>query len=238
MSVTGIDAYAKTYTGAVGTTSYANTQAPTGETKSEKAAAESGATVQFSDAGKKALENSKETADKVVKTESAASKISAKVGKMSETERSNLVAKLQSVQEERQNQMMNLVRDLMGKQANTFAQSSDMWQFLASGKYTVDAATKAQAQADVSENGYYGVKQTSERMFEFAMALTGGDVEKMKDMQTAVEKGYKQAEKTWGGKLPDISRETLDATNKLFEDYYKEKEAATQKVNPMENLGL
>lgn len=232
----GIDAYSQSYAGAVGAAgSYTNTQAATGETKSEKAAAESGATVEFSEAGKKALEESQETTDKVVKTESAASTIASKVGKMSESERSNLVAKLQSDQEARQNQLMDMVQKLFSKQADTYGQSTDMWRFLASGKFTVDAETKAQAQADIAEDGYYGVKKTSERMFEFAMALTGGDVDKMKEMQSAVEKGYKQAEKTWGGNLPDISRQTLDATNQLFEDYYKEQEAAAQKVNPVEN---
>ncbi len=231
----GIDAYSQSYTGAVGT-SYANTQAATGETKSEKAAAESGATVQFSEEGKKALENSKEeSSDKVVKTESAASKIAAKTNKMTESERNNLVAKLQSDQEARHNQLMDMVHKLFNKQANTYGQSTDMWRFLAGGNFTVDAATKSQAQADIAEDGYYGVKKTSERMFEFAMALSGGDVDKMKELQSAVEKGYKQAEKTWGGNLPDISKQTLDATNQLFEDYYKEQEAATQKVNPIEN---
>ncbi len=231
----GIDAYSQPYTGAVGS-SYTNTQAATGETKSEKATAESGATVQFSEEGKKALENSKEeSGDKVVKTESAASKIAAKTNKMTESERNNLVAKLKADQEARQNQLMDMVHKLFNKQADTYGQSSDMWKFLASGKFTVDAATKTQAQADIAEDGYYGVKKTSERMFEFAMALTGGDVDKMKEMQSAVEKGYKQAEKTWGGNLPDISKQTLDATNQLFEDYYKEQEEAAQKVNPIEN---
>lgn len=231
----GIDAYSQPYTGAVGS-SYTNTQAATGETKSEKATAESGATVQFSEEGKKALENSKEeSGDKVVKTESAASKIAAKTNKMTESERNNLVAKLKSDQEARQNQLMDMVHKLFNKQADTYGQSSDMWKFLASGKFTVDAATKTQAQADIAEDGYYGVKKTSERMFEFAMALSGGDVDKMKEMQSAVEKGYKQAEKTWGGNLPDISKQTLDATNQLFEDYYKEQEEAAQKVNPIEN---
>lgn len=238
MGMTGIDAYGKSYAGAVGAVpSYTAAQTAGGGTKSEKVAAESGATVEFSDAGKKALENSKET-DKVIKTETAASQIASKVGKMSESERSDLVAKLKSDQEARQNQLMNMVQELFSKQANTFAQGNDMWKVLASGKFTVDAQTKAQAQADISEDGYYGVKKTSERMFEFAMALTGGDVDEMKKMQAAVEKGYKQAEKTWGGKLPDISKETLDATNKLFENYYKEQKEAAQKVNPMDNLGL
>ncbi|MEY8522853.1 hypothetical protein AALA90_07490 [Lachnospiraceae bacterium 38-10] len=230
----GIDAYSQSYTGAVGS-SYANTQASASGTKSGKASSESGATVELSDEGKKALESSKETGDKVVKTESAASKIAAKTNKMTDSQRSSLVAKMQADQEARQNQLMNMVQQLFNKQANSYGQSTDMWQFLASGKFTVDAATKSQAQADIAEDGYYGVKKTSERMFEFAMALSGGDVDKMKELQSAVEKGYKQAEKTWGGKLPDISKQTLDATNQLFEDYYKEQESASQKVNPIED---
>ena len=42
-------------------------------------------------------------------------------------------------------------------------------------------------------------------------------------MQAAFEKGFAQAEKTWGGKLPDISYQTKDAVSKKFEDYYKSK---------------
>ena len=95
-----------------------------------------------------------------------------------------------------------------------------MWKFLASGNFTVDAQTKAQAQADIAEDGYWGVKQTSERIFDFAKALSGGDMDKMKEMQAAFEKGFKQATKTWGKELPQISQDTRSAVNKLFEDFY------------------
>ena len=90
----------------------------------------------------------------------------------------------------------------------------------------MDAATKKQAQEDISEDGYYGVKQTSQRLFDFAKALAGDDVDKLKNMQSAIEKGYKKAEGTWGGELPQISKDTLDATNKLFDEYYKNAGAA------------
>ena len=92
---------------------------------------------------------------------------------------------------------------------------------------TVDAETKAKAQEDISEDGYYGVKQTSQRLFDFACALAGDDVDKMKEMQAAIEKGYKKAEKTWGKELPEICQQTLDATNKMFDDYYASKENTT-----------
>ena len=33
------------------------------------------------------------------------------------------------------------------------------------------------------------------------------------------------ATKAWGRELPSISKDTLDAANKLFDDYYKSKES-------------
>ena len=42
----------------------------------------------------------------------------------------------------------------------------------------------------------------------------------MKEMQAAVEKGFKQAEEAWGGNLPSICGDTKSAIGKLFDDYY------------------
>lgn len=133
-----------------------------------------------------------------------------------------LINKLKADADEHSKQLQNIVQQLMTKQGQTFGIANDMWQFLASGKFEVDAATKAQAQADVSEDGYWGVKQTSGRILDFATALTGGDPSKIEDMRKAFEKGYKQAEKTWGGELPEISKQTYDAVmagfDKMAED--------------------
>ena len=115
--------------------------------------------------------------------------------------------------------MTDLVHKMMSQQGVAIGKSDDMWRFLASGKFTVDPATKAQAQKDIADDGYWGVSQTSQRIFDFAKALTGGDGEKMEEMRKAFEKGFKMATNTWGQKLPDISQRTYDATEKLFDDY-------------------
>ena len=73
------------------------------------------------------------------------------INKMSKEERANLVSKLKEEQNAREAQLMNLVSDMLGKQGKTFAIANDKWKFLASGDYEVDAATKAQAQADIAE---------------------------------------------------------------------------------------
>lgn len=148
------------------------------------------------------------------------------INKKSQADRTALVDQLKADMESRKSQLIDLVHKTLSGQIDSFGKASDensIWRTLASGKFTVDAATKAQAQKDISEDGYWGVKQTSQRLFDFASALAGDDVDKMKEMQAAMEKGYKQATKTWGRELPSISKETIDAANKLFEDYYNSK---------------
>ena len=152
------------------------------------------------------------------------SKDTAVTGKMSDSERSALV---QSLKDDLNNQMSrftNMMTQMFQKQGITanLSQGNDFWKFMASGNYSVDAKTKADAQAAISEDGYWGVSQTSQRIFDFAAALAGDDVEKMEQYQKAVEKGFSQAEDAWGGSLPSICGDTKSAINKLFDDYYAE----------------
>ena len=103
----------------------------------------------------------------------------------------------------------------------------DMWKKLANGEFTADADTIAQAKEDISDNGYWGVSQTSDRIYDFAMALSGGDEEKMQKMKEAVEKGFKEATKSWGKDLPDISSRTYDAVMKKFDDFFNKNTTAS-----------
>ncbi len=153
-----------------------------------------------------------------------------KINKMSAADREKVVSQLKSAAEERQQQLVSLVQKTLSGQVSTYgkATGNDIWKTLASGNFTVDPTTKAQAQKDISEDGYWGVKQTSQRLFDFASVLAGDDVEKMKEMQAAMEKGFKMATKAWGKELPGICSETMSAANKLFEDYYKSKESVTE----------
>lgn len=130
----------------------------------------------------------------------------------------NLIQKLKADADARTAQLRSLVEQMMSKQTNAYGQANDIWKFLASGNYTVDPATKAQAQADIAEDGYWGVEATSSRIIDFATALTGGDPDKIEEMREAFKKGYAMAEKKWGGELPDISKRTYDAVMKKFDE--------------------
>ena len=145
----------------------------------------------------------------------------ANITKMNQSDRASLVNSLKADLDNQMNRFTNMMVQTFQKQGITAAAgSNDFWRMMASGNFTVDAKTKADAQAAISENGYWGVSQTSQRIFDFAQALAGDDVEKMKEMQAAVEKGFKQAGEAWGGDLPSICGDTHTAVNKLFDDYY------------------
>ena len=143
--------------------------------------------------------------------------------KMSDSERASLVQSLKADLDNQMARFTNMMTQMFQKQGITgvSAQGDDMWRKIASGNFTVDAQTKAEAQQAISEDGYWGVKQTSQRIFDFAYALAGDDPEKMKKMQAAVEKGFEQATKSWGGKLPSITDETHSAIGDLFDSYYE-----------------
>ena len=127
-----------------------------------------------------------------------------------------LIDKLKADADARVSQLRGIVEKMMTKQGAAIGQADDMWKFLASGKYTVSAEVKAQAQKDIAEDGYWGVAQTSDRILDFAKALSGNDPEKADELLEAFKKGFKQATGAWGKDLPDISKRTYDAVVEKF----------------------
>ena len=121
------------------------------------------------------------------------------------------IARLKADVDARKAQLMDLVQKMINGQGLAQNKADSIWTLLREGKLNPDAATREQAIKDISEDGYWGVNQTSQRILDFAKALTGGDPKKIDEMQRAFEKGFKMAEKTWGGKLPEISQKTFEA---------------------------
>ncbi len=207
---------------------YQNVQATTGYTSvnaNKTAAADKAAQEQNKDAVNAVDSNKNSQANKDRVEFSSDTKVS---NKMSDSERAALVQSLKADLDNQMARFTNMMTQMFQKQGITgmSAQGDDMWRRIASGNFTVDAQTKAEAQQAISEDGYWGVKQTSQRIFDFAYALAGDDPEKMKEMQAAVEKGFEQATKSWGKSLPSISHETHSAIGDLFDSYYEKAGAA------------
>jgi len=138
------------------------------------------------------------------------------------TPNTELINKLKADADARTSQLKSLVEKLISGQGNAIGNSDDIWSFLRTGNFTVDAETRAQAQKDIAEDGYWGVEQTSSRILDFAKALSGGDPDKIEELRDAFKKGFEQATKTWGDTLPDISQRTYEATMKKFDSWAEE----------------
>ena len=176
-------------------------------------------------------DTSSKAEDKGVVYEPSKEDTAASTTKKTYTQNTELVAKLKADQESRLQQLQSIVEQLLTKQGQTYNSANGIWSILAGGNLQVDAATQAQAQKDIAEDGYWGVKQTSDRIIDFATALTGGDPDKIEEMREAFKKGYKQAEKTWGGELPEISKQTYDAVMKKFDKLAEEAGLTTSTDN-------
>lgn len=98
------------------------------------------------------------------------------------------------------------------------------WSKLVSGeqKLTADAETIAKAKEAVSEDGEFGVRKTAERILTFAKMGIGDDPEKIATFRKAVEKGFDDAAKILGGKLPQISEDTRKVIMDEFDRWEKE----------------
>jgi len=73
----------------------------------------------------------------------------------------------------------------------------------------IASLSQEEASALVSEDGFFGVKETSERIASFVVMGAGGDEAMLREGKKGILQGFDDAEKMWGGKLPDISYETI-----------------------------
>lgn len=133
----------------------------------------------------------------------------------------NIVAKLKADQQSRLDSMNSLVQKLLGKQAEKFdlANGTNLAATFREVAGKVDQKTIDEAKESISEDGYWGVNQTSDRLVSMAIALSGGDTDKADTMMAAIEKGYKQATKAWGEDLPQICKDTMEATRQKMDDW-------------------
>ncbi len=77
--------------------------------------------------------------------------------------------------------------------------------------------SKDEAKELVSEDGFFGIKQTSKRIADFVIKGANGDEELLRAGLEGIQRGFEEAEKIWGEKLPDISYKTIDAAKEMIQ---------------------
>ena len=69
----------------------------------------------------------------------------------------------------------------------------------------------------VGENGFFGITQTSDRVSNFVFSFAGDDLEKLQKGRDGIVKGFEEANKMFGGNLPEISYKTQERTLALID---------------------
>lgn len=79
--------------------------------------------------------------------------------------------------------------------------------------------SQEEAQELIAEDGYFGVEKTSERIFQFAIGVAGGDPARIEAIRRGVENGFEQALEALGGWLPDVTYDTYDEVMTKLDDW-------------------
>jgi len=115
--------------------------------------------------------------------------------------------------------LRKLIASALGKDD---ASGQGFWAVRAKG-IKLSEADRAQAQEMVSEEGFFGVKKTTERIMDFAKALVGEGASEaqIEKMRAAVQKGFDEVARMFGGfdKLPQVTKDTHAAIMSAFDDW-------------------
>lgn len=87
------------------------------------------------------------------------------------------------------------------------------------GDINLESLTPEEATELISDDGYFGVENTAKRIFDFAVGMAGNDTSRLDAIINGIKDGFSEAEKAWGGTLPDISYATQDALKTMLEDW-------------------
>lgn len=114
----------------------------------------------------------------------------------------------------------NIQGTLVSQKVNIEDEYADFQTFLSDIGYEgkpIASLSQEEAGTLVSEDGFFGIKQTSERIANFVIAGAGSDESMLRAGREGMLQGFKDAEAMWGGKLPDISQETMKKAVELVD---------------------
>lgn len=138
------------------------------------------------------------------------------------------IEKLLAEAKQRTAQLRSLVEKMLLKQGQKFTSLADTFDMIKEGTLEVDDETAKEAQQEIADDGYWGVEQTSERLFSFAKALAGNDPAYADTMLEALQKGFDDATKAWGSELPDLCKRTLEAAKQKITDWKEGKTSGAE----------
>jgi len=128
------------------------------------------------------------------------------------------IAALQAEAEKATENLRRLVEQLILKQGKYKASIDGSAQDSPAGP-EISAEDIEAAKLAISEDGEFGVKAVSDRLVNFAIAISGGDKSKLSELIAAIDAGFAAAQEAMGGSLPDICWQTYDETIRKLNEW-------------------
>lgn len=107
-----------------------------------------------------------------------------------------------------QNGIADLLNGFNTEKASSILSQIDFAALGYTGKNPLDMNTNELNEL-LSENGFFGVDNTANRIADFVIQGAGDDLEKLQKGFEGMKRGFEEAERMWGGKLPQISQDTI-----------------------------
>lgn len=86
----------------------------------------------------------------------------------------------------------------------------------------------------ISDEGFFGISKTSQRVADFVFNFSGDDLEKLEKGREGIVRGFEEAQEMWGGELPQISYDTQAKTLDLIDAKIAELKGATEQTEEVE----
>jgi len=125
--------------------------------------------------------------------------------------------------------LRNIVAQMLGVRVGKAGMGQGYWAVRANPdqfNLKFDPEIVAEAQEMIGEDGYYGVKQTTARIVDFAKAMGGknASADQIENLRKGVQEGFDAVAKIFGGfdNLPEVTKETYEAVMKAFDDWKAE----------------
>lgn len=81
----------------------------------------------------------------------------------------------------------------------------------------LDEISSDEAAELISEDGFFGIENTAQRIADFVIMGAGDNLARLKEGREGALKGYDEAESVFGGSLPDISQQTIERAMELID---------------------
>ncbi len=145
--------------------------------------------------------------DKFIKSENSEDVIT--YNKKGASVSKNQIQQLKDQSELAYSKLRELVNQILNEQKTQYENSKEMIE--------ISPELRIEAQRLIASDGEMGIEAASNRIVEFAIAISGGDKLKLEELKGYITQGFKEAESTLGS-LPEISHKTYEATiNKINE---------------------